>query len=177
MRIIGGHLGGRKLFRPKNLKTRPTTDRVRESIYALIEARISLRNAELLDLFSGTGALALEGISRGAQRAILVDSDPKAIRASQQNAEHLNQMHSCRFLCVDAVKYLRHYRGVEWTLILADPPYELEALMELPDLALSCLSPEGLFVLEHDLRTDFSGHESLDTTRAYGRTHVSIFRL
>ncbi len=175
MRIIAGSLRGRKLARPKDLNTRPTTDRVREALYALIEARISLRGAQLLDLFSGTGALAFEGLSRGADRGILVESDRKAVNASQKNAEQLNVTSKCHFLCADAVTYLKQYKGTRLDLILADPPYELESMNDLPDLALPCLRPGGLFVIEHDTRTCFTEHPFLNTSRGYGRTHVSIF--
>ncbi len=177
MRIIAGSLRGRKLVRPKYLRTRPTTDRVREALYALVEARLSLRDARLLDLFAGTGALAFEGISRGAQSAILVESDRRTVNASRKNAAHLNLSAKCHFLCADAVTYLKQYYGPPLDLILADPPYELGRIKDLPDLALPCLRPGGLFVVEHDTRTQFTGHSSLNTTRAYGRTHVSVFQI
>ena len=177
MRIISGSLRGRKLLRPKNLTTRPTTDRVRESLYGLVEARISMQDIQILDLFSGTGALAFEGISRGAKNAILVESDRKAAQAARKNAEHLNLSQKCLFLCADAVTYLRRYHGPPLDLILADPPYELETMPNLPDLAIPRLRPGGLFVVEHDTRTQFSGHPALDTSRGYGRTHVSVFQV
>lgn len=175
MRIIAGSLRGRRLLRPSGLKTRPTTDRVRESLYGLIEARITLQDARLLDLFSGTGALALEGISRGASNAILVEADRKAVSAARQNAEHLGVSQKCHFLCADAVTYLKRYQGLPLDLIIADPPYDLEKMLDLPDLAIACLRPDGLFVIEHDARVNFLEHPALDTTRSYGRTKVSIF--
>jgi len=175
MRIIAGSLRGRKITRPKNLKTRPTTDRVREALFALVEARISLYDTNIMDLFSGTGALAFEGLSRGAKSAILLESDRHAIRAARKNAEYLDLLKKCQLLCADALPYLKRYQGRPMNLILADPPYEIEGLSELPDLALPCLSPSGLFVIEHDSRIEFSAHPSLNTSRQYGRTHVSIF--
>ncbi len=176
MRIIAGTLRGRKLLRPSGLKTRPTTDRVRESLYGLIEARISLQGAHLLDLFSGTGALALEGISRGASSAILVEADRKAVSAAQKNAEHLGVSQKCHFLCADAVTYLKRYQGLPLDVIIADPPYELEKMLDLPDLAITCLRPDGLFVIEHDTRVNFREHPAHGTTRSYGRTKVSVFQ-
>ena len=176
MRIIAGNLRGRKLLRPQNMKTRPTTDRVREALYALVEARISLQDAQLLDLFSGTGALTFEGISRGIQNAILVESDRNTLHASQRNAEHLNLLEKCHFLCADAVTYIQRYHGPPLDLILADPPYELESMSDLPDYAIPRLRPGGLFVLEHDIRIQFSEHPSLNTSRGYGRTHITIFQ-
>ncbi len=177
MRIIAGNLRGRKLMRPKNLSTRPTTDRVREALFSLVESRISLRDARLLDLFSGTGALALEGISRGAQSVILVESDRKAMDAARKNAASLELLSLCHFVCGDAVTYLKRHRGPLLDLILADPPYDLETMLDLPDLALPRLRPGGLFVVEHDTQTRFCGHPNLDTSRGYGRTHVSIFQV
>ena len=177
MRIIAGNLKGRKLLRSKNLTTRPTTDRVRESLYALVEARISLQGVRLLDLFSGTGALAFEGISRGAEYATLIDFDHKAVRVARNNAESLNLLQKCNFLCADAMTYLQQYHGPPLDLILADPPYELNAIMDLPNFAIPHLCPGGMLVVEHDLRTEFSKHPNLDTSRGYGRTHVSIFQV
>lgn len=176
MRIIAGTLRGRRLLRPSGLKTRPTTDRVRESLYGLVEARISLQDAHLLDLFSGTGALAFEGISRGASSAVLVEADRKAVSAARKNAEHLGVSQKCHFLCADAVTYLKRYQGLRLDLIIADPPYDLEEMNDLPDLAIACLRPDGLFVIEHDTRVSFLVHPALDTTRGYGRTKVSVFQ-
>jgi len=76
----------------------------------------------------------------------------------------------------DLDAYLERYNGPPFDLILADPPYDLEGLARLPDLALPHLRPHGLFVLEHDTRHDFEDHPALDTSRAYGRTIVSVFR-
>ncbi|MCY4171493.1 MAG: 16S rRNA (guanine(966)-N(2))-methyltransferase RsmD [Bacteroidetes bacterium] len=176
MRIIAGSLRGRKIVRPKYLKTRPTTDRVKEAMFALVESRMSLQDIQLMDLFSGTGALAFEALSRGAKSATLVESDRYAILAARKNAEHLNLSQQCLLLCADAVTYLKRYQGLPMKLILADPPYEIESLSDLPNLALPCLSPGGLFVIEHDSRIEFSEHPSLNTSRGYGRTHVSIFQ-
>lgn len=176
MRIIAGRLRGRRLLGPKNLPIRPTTNRVKEALYALIEVRITVRDARLLDLFSGTGALALEGISRGAQSAVFVERSWKALDIARKNAEHLNVEQKCHFLCADAVTYLKRHQGFLLDIIVADPPYEFKTMIDLPDLALSCLRPGGLFVIEHDARTQFLEHSSLDTTRGYGRTRISIFR-
>jgi len=176
MRIIAGSLRGRRLVRPKKLKTRPTTDRVREALFGLVEARISLQDAQVLDLFSGTGALAFEAMSRGAQSAILVESDHQAVLTSRNNADYLHLSEKCHIFCADAVTYLQRYRGTSMDLILADPPYDLESMSELPDLALPCIRSGGLFVVEHDTRIQFSEHSLLNTSRSYGRTHVSIFQ-
>ncbi|MCY4001897.1 MAG: 16S rRNA (guanine(966)-N(2))-methyltransferase RsmD [Bacteroidetes bacterium] len=176
MRIIAGRLRGRRLERSKKIKTRPTTDRVREALFALVESRMSLEDARVLDLFSGTGALAFEALSRGAESAILIELDHHAVLASRDNADSLHLSEKCHIFCSDAVAYLQRYSGTPMDLILADPPYDLELMSDLPDLALPHLRPGGLFVVEHDTRIQFSEHAFLNTSRSYGRTHVSIFQ-
>ncbi len=176
MRIIAGRLRRRTLRAPKGLLTRPTTDRVREAIFNLLESRLAVEGAHVLDLFAGTGSLGLEAISRGAAAVSFVEQQSKVLKVARQNAEDLAVADHCWFLRADAVAYLKRYQGPAFDLILADPPYDLEALSQLPELAVPHLKPEGLFVLEHDARLRFEDHPHLDTSRPYGRTIVSIFR-
>lgn len=147
----------------------------RESLFHLVESRMSLDGADVLDLFAGTGALGFEAISRGAAAVTFVESDPRVLKFTRRNAEELGVDEYCRYLRADAVAYMQRYNGPPFDLILADPPYELEAMSRFADLALPHVKPEGLFVLEHDRRISFKDHPSLDTSRPYGRTHVSIF--
>ena len=176
MRIIAGRLRRRTLRAPKGLLTRPTTDRVREALFNLIESRLALDEAVVLDLFAGTGSLGLEAVSRGAAAATFVEQQARVLKVARQNADALDVADLCWFFRADAVAYLEHYNGPPFDLILADPPYDLEALPRLPDLALPHLNPGGLFVLEHDARLAFDTHPRLDTSRPYGRTVVSVFR-
>lgn len=148
----------------------------RESLYHLVGSRMEIEGADVLDLFAGTGALGLEAISRGARTATFVESDGRVLKYTRRNAEELDVLASCSFLRADAVAYLQRYRGTGFDLILADPPYELEAMDRLPALALPHVRPGGLFVLEHDRRIFFDDHPALDTCRPYGRTFVSVFR-
>ena len=176
MRIIAGRLRRRSLRAPKGLLTRPTTDRVREAIFNLIESRLALDGTDVLDLFAGTGSLGLEAVSRGAATVSFVEMQAGVLKVARQNAADLGVADLCRFLRADAVAYLERYHGPPFDLILADPPYDLEALPSLPDLALPHLNPGGLFLLEHDARLTFDDHPHLDTSRPYGRTIVSVFR-
>ena len=176
MRIIAGRLRRRALRAPKGLLTRPTTDRVREALFNLIESRLALDAAHVLDLFAGTGSLGLEAVSRGAAAVTFVEQQARVLKVARQNAETLEVADLCWFFRADAVAYLERYNGPPFDLILADPPYDLEALPRLPGLALPHLNPGGLFVLEHDARLDFDTHPHLDTSRPYGRTVVSVFR-
>lgn len=176
MRIIGGRLQRQKLRAPRGHLTRPTTDRTRESIFHLIESRLELRDAEVLDLFAGTGALGLEAISRGAQMVTFVEKQSRVLQYARENAESLGVEDQCWFMRADAVSYLERYSGPAFDVIFADPPYDLEAMSRLPELAIPHLEPHGLFILEHDTRIFFDDHPHRETTRPYGRTIVTIFR-
>jgi 16S rRNA (guanine966-N2)-methyltransferase len=176
MQIIAGRFGGHGLKSPSGHKTRPSTARTRESLFGLIDARIYLEGAEVLDLFAGTGALGLEAISRGAALVTFVEQKREVLDYARQNAEKLGVEDRCIFIQGDAVEYLRNYSGPELDLIMADPPYELEAMQEMPDLAIPHLQTDGVFTLEHSSHDWFDEHPRLMTSRPYGRTIVSLFR-
>lgn len=175
MRIIGGRLRRRTLQAPKGRLTRPSTDRVRESIFNLLLTRCTLEEARVLDLFAGTGALGFEALSRGADSVLFVEQAAAVMRVLRKNAEALELTTQSMFVRTDAPQFLKRYGGPAFDVIFADPPYDLPALPQLPALALAHLSPEGCFVLEHDVRHRFDGHPHLDTSRPYGRTTVSVF--
>ena len=176
MRIIAGRLRRRVLRAPRGTLTRPTSDRTRESIFNLIMNRLNLDGAAVLDLFAGTGALGLEAISRGAAAVTFVEKQTNVLKFARLNADDLDVAGQSWVLRADAVAYLERYHGPLFDVIFADPPYDLEALPDLPDLAVPHLNPGGLFVLEHDARLAFDGHPHLDTSRPYGRTVVSVFQ-
>lgn len=176
MRIIAGRFKRQPLRAPAGHATRPTTDRTRESLFNLVESRLALGGAEVLDLFAGTGALGLEALSRGAAFATFVEKQGAVLSCARQNAAALGVEAQSLFLSRDAVTFLRTYAGPPFDLIMADPPYTLGALPRLPDLALPHLCAHGVFTLEHDTRHAFDAHPALDTSRPYGRTIVSLFR-
>lgn len=175
MRIIAGKFKRHSLHSPQGYKTRPTTDRTRESLFNLVRSRVSLVDAEVLDLFAGTGALGLEAMSRGARFVTFVEQDPEVLEFARRNARELGVEDQALFIQQDAVSYLRQYSGPKLDLILVDPPYQLEEMRELPDLALQHLKPYGVATLEHDTHHFFDEHPNLDTSRPYGRTIVSVF--
>lgn len=175
MRIIAGRLRRKTLKAPKGNLTRPTSDRTREAIFSMLEARMNVQGTRVLDLFAGTGALGLEAISRGADTVTFVETSGPVLRVARQNAEDLGVSDVCWFLRADANTYMQRYRGAAWDVVFADPPYALAQLTDLPALVLPHLNRGGWFVLEHDKRHDFGRHPHLDTARAYGRTTVSLF--
>jgi 16S rRNA (guanine(966)-N(2))-methyltransferase RsmD len=175
MRIIAGKFRGKQIQVPTGDKTRPTTDRVRESVFNLLYSRIDMENLRVLDMFAGTGALGLESISRGAREAVFIEVSRSVLTFCQKNAKHLGVEKMSWFHCADAVNFIKRYRGQKFDVIFADPPYDLPDLPQLPELVLPHLAEGGLFILEHDRRHDFDDHPLLETSRAYGRTIVSVF--
>lgn len=176
MRIISGRFKRRQIKAPPGHLTRPTTDRTRESAFNLIESRMSMSGAQVLDLFAGSGAMGLEALSRGAAHATFVESDGRVLSSARSNAESLGVDEECAFVRMDALVYLKRDTSPAFDLIFADPPYHLPSIALLPDLVLPHLTDDGLFVLEHDARISLAHHPALDTSREYGKTVVSVFR-
>lgn len=176
LRIIAGRLGGRRIEGPAG-KARPTTDRVREALFSMLEARMVLHGARVLDLFSGTGALAFEALSRGSAEATLVENDARMVSVARENATTLGLGAVCRFEKTDAYRWLETNRGQrEFDLILADPPYHDPGIIRLPELAGALLSEAGWFALEHTSDISFEDRPSHILTRQYGGTSLSLFR-
>jgi 16S rRNA (guanine(966)-N(2))-methyltransferase RsmD len=125
MRVVAGRLGGRRLAAPpsRSRAVRPTSDRARETLFALLGDVSDLR---VLDLFCGTGALAIEALSRGADSAVLVDSDPALAR---RNVTELRIANRCEIVRSDAIRYLRA-SDERFGLVLCDPPYKLADRLE-----------------------------------------------
>ena len=177
MRIISGTYGGRRLSPPKNITARPTTDFAKESLFNLLNNRMDLEGADVLDLFAGTGGIGIECVSRGACEVTAVD-----IAHVQQNwiISCCKQL-GIRNLSVirgDVFKFLASCR-MQYDLIFADPPYALEQLPALPDLILqqAILKENGWLVVEHGKDTDFTSHPNHVETRTYGSVHFSFFQV
>ncbi|GMQ82274.1 MAG: RsmD family RNA methyltransferase [Rhodothermia bacterium] len=164
-----------RLTVPKGNLIRPTSNRVREAMFNVIASRMDLDGARVLDMFSGTGALGLEAVSRGAEAVTFVDSHPLVLACARDNAESLDVSDRCTFLRMDVRTFLEQHNRNRFDLILADPPYGLETISEIPKFTGRHLQSDGLFVLEHDKRIEFSNDADLSMTKSYGRTHLSIF--
>jgi 16S rRNA (guanine966-N2)-methyltransferase len=129
LRVTGGRLGGHTLLSPpaRSRDVRPTSDRARETLFSILG---DVSDLSVLDLFCGTGALAIEAISRGADSAVLVDRAPALAR---RNAEALGIANRCELVRADAVRYLERSEQ-RFGLVFCDPPYKLAARLE-PELA------------------------------------------
>lgn len=172
MRIIAGSRKGHRIAAPKGLATRPTSDRVREAAFNLIGP---VDGATVLDLFAGSGALGLEALSRGAARAVFVESDRSACRAINANLDKL-RLTGARVLCQDVVRFLATDRA-RYDLILVDPPYDqVDALEERLAAALPrLLAEDGLVVYETSSRQEPELPLALRTSRRYGSVRLTLF--
>ena len=182
MRIVAGRHRGRRLVAPKGHDTRPTSDRVRESLFNLLAHGIAwhgLEGAHVADLFCGTGAVALEALSRGAVFATLVDNDPAALAAARQNIKALGEGGRTGVLRNDATRPLpRPRQPVD--LAYLDPPYRQEiAAGVVTNLSASgWLAPGALCVVELHRRAPFDLPEGFEVAddRSYGDTRLLFLR-
>jgi 16S rRNA (guanine(966)-N(2))-methyltransferase RsmD len=172
VRIVAGSRKGHTIHAPKGVDTRPTGDRVREAAFNLIGP---VDGASVLDLFAGSGAMALEALSRGAERAVFVESDRAACRAIEQNLEKL-RLTGARVVCDDVLRFLATERG-RYDLVLVDPPYELvESLqMRLSPYLAAVLAEDGLLVFESSSRDEPELPLAKRTSRRYGSARLTLF--
>ncbi len=172
MRIITGRARGLRLKTPKNFLTRPTADRVKESLFNILNGLINFSEVKaVLDLFAGTGALGLESVSRGAASATFIDTS-----TTQIIAENLSRakFEGCLVLRGDFEKILRRLSksGATFDLIFSDPPYATGLAQKSLELVADLNLARGLIVIEHGAAEALEiprGFELLRTT-TYGRT-------
>src|SRR3954470_16465330 len=175
MRIIAGTHRGSRISAPKGLDTRPTGDRVREAAFNLIGP---VDGARVLDLFAGSGAMGMEALSRGAERAVFVESAAEAARAIERNLDKL-RLTGATVLRTDATRALaaEAAAGRTYDLVLVDPPYGMfEALQ--PQLARylpPVLAEDGLLVVETDSRVEPELPLARRTSRKYGSVRVTVY--
>ena len=188
MRIITGIYKGRHFDIPRTFKARPTTDFAKENIFNVLIQYVDFDGAEALDLFSGTGSISLELLSRGCSRVVSVELDRDHHRFIQDCLKKLGAGAAAPTVRSGSAAAVIPIRGdvfrfvkschQQFDFIFADPPYALKELTMLPDLVLDrgLLKPDGIFVLEHGKDNDFSQHPHFLEHRQYGSVNFSIFR-
>lgn len=178
MRIITGTLKGRRLKSPTTDETRPTSDRTKEGMFNVIDARRYFDDLEVLDLFGGSGNLGFEAISRGAAHVTFVDASRASIKIIEENAAHLGVTDQIKVICSQVDSFLSRFAR-PYDLVFADPPYDYPEMEKLIDVVLTTgwLAEGGWFLLEHDKRHNFTDHPNCVFSKPYGRTIVSIFLL
>jgi 16S rRNA (guanine966-N2)-methyltransferase len=175
MRVIAGEFRGRRLTAPPGAATRPTSDRVREALFSILAARVP--GARVLDLFAGSGALAIEALSRGAASATLVDDAPAAIRAIRANLDAVKADADVRR--GDALRFLggASAAAAQYDLIFLDPPYRLADRLggPLSEALPAVLAPGAAAVAESDRRAPLALDLPLHDERRYGDTLIRIY--
>lgn len=175
MRIISGKFGKRRIQTPKNLKLRPTTDQAKEALFNIINNRFYYDELKVLDLFAGTGGISYEFISRGVQSVTSVENNLihfKFITSVKKDLDMQN-LHPIK---TDVFKFL-DFNKEAYNLIFADPPFDLEDTNHIPNLIFSGshLENDGVLILEHSDKRDFSENEYFSELRKYGKVHFSFF--
>jgi 16S rRNA (guanine966-N2)-methyltransferase len=176
MRVVAGRLGGRRLRAPRGRDTRPTSDRVREAVFSMLGP---VEGARVLDLFAGSGALAIEALSRGAATATVVERDARAVAVVRANLEALELgSEDAHVVHAPATVALRDAsrRGDTYDLVFLDPPYrDATALGRELSLALpAVLAPNARLVAESDRRAPLELDLPVVRERRYGDTLIRI---
>lgn len=182
MRIIGGLARGTNLYTLDGLDTRPTLDRVRESLFNIIQNDI--KDSVLLDLFAGSGAVGLEAISRGAKKAVLCDKNKKAIEVINKNVKKLRAEEKVQILCIDYENYLKTSQE-KFDFIYLDPPYKTKCISKSVQLIYNAdlLTEKGVIIAETDELekvineiNEMKLSINIYDTRKYGRARLIFMR-
>lgn len=176
MRIVSGKLRGRKLRPPSNLPVRPTTDFAKEALFNVLTNLIDFETVNVLDLFTGTGNIAIEFISRGSLSVTAIDQNPRCIDFIRKVSGEFG-INNLRAVRANVFQILR-VPTTSFDLIFADPPYDMAELETIPDLIFqtSILKPGGLFILEHPVKYHFDQHPCFSNRREYGSVNFSFFK-
>ncbi|MBE0649828.1 MAG: 16S rRNA (guanine(966)-N(2))-methyltransferase RsmD [Bacteroidales bacterium] len=176
MRIIAGSHRGRVIRPPNNLPVRPTTDMAKESLFNILRNLVDFEGVSAMDLFSGTGSIAFELISRGCEQVVAVDQNRSCADWIRKAAGQFG-MNNLSVQQSDSFKFIaRSFKSFD--VIFADPPYDMENIEDLPDAVFnsSVLKPEGLLVIEHSRRIDFTAHPHFFDHRKYGKVNFTFFK-
>lgn len=177
MRIIAGKWKGRKVLpQVSKMPTRPTTDRVRESLFNRWHHEYDWSYTTALDLFAGTGLVSLEFLSRGVPEVHSVDQHPAVIQHLQELQNDFEVQDQWSIYAQSADIFLSTHT-TPYALIFADPPYDWPQIKDLPDMIFDGpgLLPQGQLAIEHDKFIDFDAHFRFLDSRTYGRTKLSFF--
>ena len=174
MRIVGGEFRGRTLIGFKGLDVRPTSDMARESLFNIINA--SIYGSAFLDLFSGTGAMGLEALSRGAKAVVLNDISRESVKIIRENATKLGVLDRVSILNRDALTLL-DTTADKFDFVYIDPPYKTDLGKRAVEKVARVLSDNGIAVFEDEKPCDFNvdGLIIFDR-RKYGRVHLTFFK-
>jgi 16S rRNA (guanine966-N2)-methyltransferase len=175
MRIIGGKHRGLRLNPPNDLPVRPTTDMAKEALFNILPNKITIENSIVLDLFTGSGGIAIELASRGASHVDAVDISNKCVRYLQEIKKKL-ELNALNVKKANVFQYIEQCDQT-YDLIFADPPYDLDKLIQLPSLIKEkkLLNENGLFVLEFPSERHLLEDPKPVEVRKYGNSSFAFY--
>jgi 16S rRNA (guanine(966)-N(2))-methyltransferase RsmD len=177
MKIIAGNYKGRRIFCSKDYSIRPTANRIKESIFNTLQD--FCRDKVVLDLFSGSGNLGLESLSRGARKVVFVELSLKSIGILKKNIEHLKIAKNVTMIIKKDAAQFCHETQDQFDLILIDPPFHYPPLQELISLIFQrkILKNEGVLVVEHEISNPINSLDlgySILKQRIFGRSVITF---
>ena len=186
MRVIGGKFKGLKLIPPNDLGIRPTSDRLKEALFSILDSKkynINIHNSSVIDICSGTGALGIEALSRGANQIYFIDQETKSIQIIEKNISKLKINNEdeifIKVIKDKSTKALKKINHV-FDIVLIDPPYKTKIIEEtLQDLKNYNLINTHSYIFAESSNAeifDFNGYELLDTKK-YGKSKLTILKL
>jgi 16S rRNA (guanine966-N2)-methyltransferase len=176
VRIISGTYRGKRIHPPKSFKARPTTDFSKESLFNILMNSYDMEELDVLDLFSGTGGISYEFVSRGARSVVALEKEHAHYSFIRNTCQELD-MDMVNVIRGDVFRYLkRPYQSFD--IIFADPPYDHPLLDTLPDQIFNTeiLAKEGTFILEHPGDHSFTSHNHFSEHRKYGGVNFTFFK-
>jgi 16S rRNA (guanine966-N2)-methyltransferase len=170
LRVVAGSYKGRRLSAPRGMRTRPTADRVREALFSMLG---DVGGARVLDLYAGSGALGIEALSRGAESALFVEREPRAVAAIERNLASLGV--EARVARQDVLRFLARADGT-FDLVFCDPPYDSASRLAGPlaERLPALIAEDARIVTESDKRNPLELPFPLLVERAYGDTRIAI---
>jgi 16S rRNA (guanine(966)-N(2))-methyltransferase RsmD len=177
MRIVGGKYRGKIFNPPANLKARPTTDFGKEALFNILNNMYDFENVDVLDLFSGTGSISYEFISRGAKSVTAIESNVTHAKFIERQFLAMDASHAKVFK-TDVFRYLNSCKR-KFDIIFADPPYDLVNYEEIYNSIMrnKLLTEASVLIIEHSSKHSFSDFPHFSSMRNYGSVHFSFFEL
>lgn len=175
MRIIGGELRGKMIIPPVGFDARPTTDFAKEGLFNILNNRIDFSNCSVLDLFSGTGSISYEFASRGCPQIYSIEMNPLHASYIKRNTAKLG-LKSIQTVHHNVFDFIEICK-INFDVIFADPPYDIDGLESIPDKVLShnLLKKDGILILEHPAKYSFENHPRFIKEKKYGNVHFTFF--
>lgn len=175
MRVIAGRLKGRKLQTLEGFDVRPTTDKVKEAVFSAVQ--FDLQGANVLDLFSGSGQMGIEALSRGAQQAVFVDISPKSLNATRSNIAAMGLENAAMCYQADGRDFLKTDRKI-YNMAFLDPPYGKGIIEEVLPLLSRRIAEGGKVVCEHEkelILPEQVGSLTVKKRYHYGKISITIY--